>query len=184
LQGPIDDAFMTPFVCVRGTGKPWHEATEKYAQANLARFQAEWSKFFRGELPIKNDTDITPEDIATRNLILFGDPSSNSLIAEVLPRLPLEWSAREIRMAGTTYDASRHVPVLIYPSPLNAGRYVVLNSGHTFRGKDFEGTNALLYPRLGDHAILELKGDPADPLAVDTKSAGLFDEFWKVPERR
>ncbi len=47
--------------------------------------------------------------------------------------------------------------MLIYPNPLNAGRYVVLNSGHTFHEADFKGTNALLYPRLGDFAILKLQ---------------------------
>jgi pimeloyl-ACP methyl ester carboxylesterase len=26
LQGPIDDAFTGPFLCVRGTGTPWHPA--------------------------------------------------------------------------------------------------------------------------------------------------------------
>src|SRR5207253_1896646 len=53
LQGPIDDAFTEPFLCVRGTGKPWHEATDRYAEADLRRFRAEWAKYFRGELPIK-----------------------------------------------------------------------------------------------------------------------------------
>ena len=39
LQGPIDDAFMSPFLCVRGTGKPWHPATQAYVDADLKRFQ-------------------------------------------------------------------------------------------------------------------------------------------------
>ncbi|MFO0841159.1 MAG: hypothetical protein U0797_02020 [Gemmataceae bacterium] len=45
LQGPIDDAFTGPFLCVRGTGTAWHEATERYARANLERFQEEWSRY-------------------------------------------------------------------------------------------------------------------------------------------
>jgi hypothetical protein len=73
--------------------------------------------------------------------------------------------------------------VLIYPSPLAAGRYVVLNSGHTFRARDFEGTNALLYPRLGDHAVLKLVPDKKDPLAVEVVTAGLFDDFWRTVDR-
>src|SRR5262249_49486382 len=47
LQGPIDDAFTAPFLCVRGTGEAWHEATAAYAQADLERFRFEWSKYFR-----------------------------------------------------------------------------------------------------------------------------------------
>ena len=120
LPGPIDDAFTTPFLCVRGTGKPWHEATAEVRRANLERFAAEWNKFFRGDLPIKDDIDVTREDIATKHLILFGDPASNSLIAQVVDRLPLHWTAKSITLAGKTGSAADHVPVLIYPSPLNA----------------------------------------------------------------
>jgi dienelactone hydrolase len=179
LQGPIDDAFMNAFLLVRGTGHPWHEATQAYADANLKRFILEWGKFMRGEAPVKNDKDVTPEDLLTRHLILFGDPASNSLIAQVLPKLPYQWTKDKITWEGKDHDAGEHVPVLIYPSPLNADRYVVLNSGHTFHASDFRGTNALLYPRLGDHALLKLDRAKKDPLTVETVSSGLFDEYWR-----
>jgi hypothetical protein len=44
MQGPIDDAFTAPFLCVRGTGNSWHQATDEFAKANLERFRKEWSK--------------------------------------------------------------------------------------------------------------------------------------------
>jgi hypothetical protein len=179
LQGPIDDAFMDSFLCVRGTGKPWHDATQKYADANLERFQREWDKFLRGEIQIKDDIDVTEEDIAGHHLILFGDPSSNSLIGHVLEGLPLKWTPESIEMAGQKVSAADHVPVLIFPSPLSSGRYVVLNSGHTFHAADFRGTNALLYPRLGDYALLKLAATDGDPLGVEVIKAGIFDDYWK-----
>jgi hypothetical protein len=179
LQGPIDDAFTAPFLCVRGTGQPWHEATGKYAEGNLKRFEAEWDKYLRGALPVKDDTDVTAEDIATRHLILFGDPSSNSLLAQVLDGLPLKWTKEKVALGGKEYDAGTHVPVMIYPSPLHPERYVVLNSGHTFRAADFRATNAMLFPRLGDYAVLKLAPTDKDPLEVEVTTAGLFDEFWK-----
>ncbi len=180
LQGPIDDAFTHSFLCVRGTGKAWHDATAQFAEANLSRFEAEWAKFWRGRLPVKDDSDVTNDDIDTKNLILFGDPASNSLIAQVLDGLPLIWTKDAITLADKKYAAADHVPVLIYPSPVNANRYVVLNSGHTFRAADYQGTNALLYPRLGDFAVLRLAATEGDPLAVEVATAGLFDEFWKI----
>lgn len=184
LQGPIDDAFTGPFLCVRGTGTPWHEATDEYARGDLERFRFEWSKFMRGDLPVKEDTEVTADDIATKHLILFGDPGSNSLIEQVVSRLPLSWTKKSITLDGKEYDASKHVPAMIYPSPLAADRYVVVNSGHTFHAADFEGTNALLYPRLGDYAILGLRGNKKDPLAVEVQVAGLFDDYWRYPPRR
>ncbi len=180
LPGPIDDAFTGPFLCVRGTGKPWHEATGKYAEENLKRFQHEWSKYFRGELPVKADIAVTKRDFETKHLILFGDPASNSLIAQAVDRLPLEWTRDRLTLAGKTCSATDHVPVLIYPSPFNTRGYVVLNSGHTFHAAEFEGTNALLYPRLGDYALLRLAPTEKDPLGVEVVTAGLFDERWMV----
>lgn len=179
LQGPIDDAFMDSFVCVRGTGTAWNAAVQRYADSEIERFQKDWDKFFRGELPVKNDIDVTDEDIAAKHLILFGDPASNSLIAQVLDKLPLQWSKSAMVFAGQSYDAATHVPVMIYPSPLNPNRYVVLNSGHTFRTEDFRGTNARLFPRWGDYAVLKLAADEK-PQAIH---AGLFDDFWSLPRR-
>jgi hypothetical protein len=179
LQGPIDDAFTEPFLCVRGKGPAWHEATGRYADACLERFREEWSKYFRGELPVRDDTDVSPQDIAGHHLILFGDPSSNSLIEQVLPDLPLKWTKEKITWDGREYSSADHLPVLIYPSPLAFHRYVVLNSGHTFHAADFQDTNALLYPRLGDCAVLKLSPSKDDPLAVEVVRSGLFDDFWR-----
>lgn len=178
MQGPIDDAFSDSFLCVRGTGKPWHDATAKYADARLERFGFEWSKYWRGQLPVKDDVDVTNEDIAGRHLILFGDPSSNSLIAQVLDGLPLAWSKDELRFAGNTVAANCHLPVLIHPNPLNPQRYVVLNSGHTIPTGDYTKTNALLFPRLGDYALLRLDAKGEELVPAEVVTAGLFDEFW------
>jgi hypothetical protein len=183
MVGPIDDAFRESFLCVRGTGKPWHVATNKYVEADLLRFSREWAKYFRGEVHIKDDVDVTHEDIATRNLILFGDPGSNLFIAQVLDALPLRWTKDQIAFNGKPFPATNHVPALIYPNPLNPSHYVVLNSGHTFHEADFKGTNALLYPRLGDYAVLRLTAPESDPLAVDVATAGLFEEYWQLPKK-
>jgi hypothetical protein len=179
LQGPIDDAFMGRFLCVRGKGPAWHDATQAHADAALEQFREEWSKHFRGDIPIKDDVEVTPQDIAACHLILFGDPSSNTLIQQMLPDLPMKWTKERITWQGKEYSAAEHVPVLIYPSPLAADRYVVLNTGHTFHGAELQATNALLFPRLGDWAILKLSGGEKNPLAAEVVRAGLFDDSWK-----
>jgi hypothetical protein len=184
LQGPIDDAFADAFLCVRGTGKPWHDAVKQYVDGDLARFQAEWAKFMRGRVPVKSDTDVTQDDILSRHLILFGDPGSNSLLRKILKDLPLTWNNKEIAFAGQTVPSDMHLPVLIQRNPLNPSRYIVLNSGHTFHAKEFQGTNALLFPRLGDYALLKLAPSESNPLNVEVVRAGLFDERWRMPASR
>src|SRR4029077_199981 len=116
LQGPIDDAFTTPFLCVRGTGKAWNPAVGAWAEANLARFSYEWHRYFRGELPVKDDRDVTPDDLQRCNLILFGDPASNSLIAKAMEKLPITWTEKELRLGGQHYPSTTHAPVLIHPN--------------------------------------------------------------------
>ena len=172
LQGPIDDAFTQAFVCVLGSGDTWHPATQKFVDAKVKAFKYDWAKHWRGELPTTGDYAVTPNDIKDKNLILFGDPSSNLTLAQILPKLPLKWTKDEIEFAGQKFKASEHVPVMIFPNPLNPSKYVVLNTGHTFPSEDYNKTNALLYPRLGDYAILRMDGSVA--------TAGLFDEYWKV----
>src|SRR5581483_5420026 len=47
LQGPVDDAFVDSFLCVRPTGSGT-KATE-YGLATLDRLQKDFSKWLRGE---------------------------------------------------------------------------------------------------------------------------------------
>jgi hypothetical protein len=81
LQGPIDDAFDAPFLCVRGTGTPWSAQTQLYAEASLERFAAEWHQFFRGDLPIKTDAQVTDTDIASKH--------TSARCFELMMRFPL-----------------------------------------------------------------------------------------------
>lgn len=172
LQGPIDDAFMEMFVCVRPTGTPEYPNVTTLARESLDRFAREYAKFFRADPIIKDDSAINKEDIASHNLILFGDPGSNRLIRQIAGRLPIQWTKDTLALGGKSFPAVNHMPVLIYPNPLNADRYIVINSGHTFHEQDLRGTNALLFPRLGDFAVIETE-------SRGVVSAGLFDEQWK-----
>src|SRR5205807_541019 len=117
LQGPIDDAFASPFLCVRGTGKPWNEGVQKWADAGLQRFADEWRFWFRGELPVKDDTQVTADDLKTRHIVLFGDPGSNRWIAEALPKLPLSWTREDVRLPGRSHPAADQAPRPTCPRP-------------------------------------------------------------------
>ena len=172
LQGPVDDAFMDAFLCVRPTGAAWHPVTEAWATKTLETFRLNFAKWLRGDVRVKDDRAVTASDIADYHLILFGDPGSNAVIANVISKLPIRWSKTEVAIGARTFASADHVPVLVYPNPLNPKRYIVINSGHTFGDDDFRGTNAWLYPRLGDYSVLTANGD----IAV----SGFFDEQWRL----
>ncbi len=179
LQGPIDDAFMDSFIVVRPTGKANHELIHQRSQAELEHFVTEWRRHFRGDAIVKSDNEITDDDIQSSNLILFGDPQSNSVIASIIDQLPLKWTDQQITMGGKQFDASHHLPLLIYPNPKNQKRYVVLNSGFTYREFAYLN-NARQVPKLPDWAIIDLN-TPSDSLwpgkVVD---ANFFDERWNI----
>jgi len=181
LQGPIDDAFMQPFVCVRGTGAAWDEAHAAWANWTLERFAGEFDKWFRGKPPIVDDGDVTNEMMLEKNLILFGDPGSNSVLAKIAERLPVRWTKTSIEVFGETYDPSTHGVSLIYPNPLSPRRYVVVNSGHTFHAADFEKSNAWLFPRLGDIAIRKFEKLEAGGYKETIQRADFFNSSWKLP---
>jgi hypothetical protein len=183
LQGPIDDVFTCPFLCVRGTGMPWNPQVTAWADASLRRFEDEWSRYFRGDLRVKDDRALTRADLRDYHLVLFGDPGSNPWIRRALPGLPLEWERDRLTIAGKTYGARDHAPLLVAPNPLpgSEGRYVVINSGHTFHAAELGSLNYLLFPRLGDWAVARVGGGAPGVSGSDQEFAatGFFDERWR-----
>lgn len=181
LQGPIDDAFMRPFICVRGTGAPWSAAQAGWADWTLKRFVAEFDRWLRGDVTVVDDTAVTDELLLHKNLILFGDPGSNAVLKKVLKQLPIQWTEKSLTVAGREYDPATHGVALIYPNPLAPRNYIVINSGHTFHEKDFRASNAWLFPRLGDIAVQKFEKADDGGYQESTVWAGMFDSSWKLP---
>jgi hypothetical protein len=162
---------MDSFIMVRPTGKPMNDQIGEWTSTAMSDAVREWRLQFRGATPIKDDTAITDADIAKSNLILWGDPHSNILLARIAPKLPLRWDRSKFTIAGSTYSFHEHVPILIYPNPLNPKHYILLNSGFTF-ADEAPTSNALQIPKLPDYAVINL-----NTRAVE--NAGFFDEDWQ-----
>ncbi|HWB86066.1 MAG TPA: prolyl oligopeptidase family serine peptidase [Bryobacteraceae bacterium] len=179
LQGPVDDAFLSSFIFVSPTGKPFSAATGEWVASEERRAIAQWRSQFRGEAQVRDDSAITDADIASSNLVLWGDPSSNKLLAHIVSRLPVKWSTNGITVGSASYPAASDVPILIYPNPLNPNKYVVLNSGFTFREFDYM-TNARQTPKLPDYAIIDTTTAPDDHHPGKIVLAGFFNEDWRL----
>ena len=178
LTGPVDDAFVEPFVFVRPTGRPLSAEIGTWVESELTAARHLWRDVFRGDAPIKADRELTDGDIAERNLVLWGDPSSNAVLARILPQLPLQWSAGGLKVRGKEYPAANHAAILVYPNPLNPKRYVVINSGITFRADGY-GNNALQTPKLPDWAVVDLRTAPGPRWPGKIVDAGFFNELWQ-----
>lgn len=179
LQGPIDDAFLDPFICVRPTGTPWNEAVNQQALRALSRFDRLYAKFFRAHPRIVDDRDLKQSDFSKYNVVLFGDPGSNQWIAKLNGKLPVRWTRDSVMIGSQSFPAAAHYPALAYPNPLNPSRYVVINTGLTISEREYRGDYGM--PRFGDFAIVKTgSGDALD--VPEAAYAGLFDEHWQLPK--
>ncbi len=181
LQGPIDDSFMDSFIMVTPSGPSLHSQAGAWALSEQQRAFKHWRKQFRGEARQVADTGVTPEMIAKHNLVLWGDPSSNQVLRDIANKLPISWTAESIVVGPNKYDASRHALILIYPNPLNPKRYVVLNSGFTFRDYDYLN-NARQVSKLPDYAVIDLSTPPNSRFPGKVVDAGFFGERWELKQ--
>ena len=58
-----------------------------------------------------------------------------------------------------------------------SGKYIVLNSGFTFRGY---GSNATQVPRLPDYAVIDTNVKPNTEVPGGIPLAGFFNEEWQL----
>jgi acetyl esterase/lipase len=181
LQGPIDDAFMDSFIFVRPTGHARYAAVESWANSEMHRAITQWRQQFRGEARVKDDTALTDQDIASSNLVLWGDPQSNALLGRLRDKLPIRWNPDSIAVGEHRFAADHHALIMICPNPLNPRRYVVLNSGFTYREYDYLN-NARQVPKLPDWAVVDLRTPPGTQLPGKIAAADFFDELWQLPK--
>lgn len=179
LQGPIDDAFLDAFLFVVPSSPCQHPAVEQWTQAELERAKVRWRRQMRGEVRVRNDGDVTQDDINRYHLILWGDVKANRFLAKIADKLPITQTASEIRVGGVNFDSANHVPLLIHPNPLNPDKYVVLNSGFTYREYD-DLNNARQVPKLPDWAIVDVSTPPNARYPGKVVLADFFDERWQL----
>jgi hypothetical protein len=177
LQGPIDDAFLDSFVFVTPSGSAWNEKTGAWFKSEQQHAIDHWRKQFRGEARVIQDSAVTDAEIAKHNLVLFGDPQSNQILAKIADKLPITWTKEQIKVSDQTFPADSHVAVLIFPNPLNPDRYVVLNSGFTFREYDYLN-NARQVAKLPDYAIIDLSKPITSRAPGGIATAGFFTDHW------
>jgi hypothetical protein len=169
---------MDSFLFVKPTGAALNETLGAWTKAEMERAAFEWRRQFRGDAPSKEDKAITDADIAANNLVLWGDPKSNAVLARIIAQLPVQWTDGKLIANGKTYDASTHAPVLVYPNPLNPKRYVVINSSFTYREYDYLN-NARQVAKLPDWAVVDISQPRTSRAPGGITDAGFFDEAWQ-----
>ena len=181
LQGPIDDVWMEPFIVVTPSGSGINRSIDQWVHFELNHLIERWRLLFRGDVRIKRDIEITKEDMNSNHLVLWGDPQSNRLIGKLSELLPIRWENNSLVVQNRNYNTQTHIPVMIYPNLLmkTPSRYVVLNSGMTFR-EGHDRTNSLQNPKLPDWAIIDITLPPDRLKPGRIVDCNFFDESWQL----
>ena len=84
-----------------------------------------------------------------------------------------------IRLGDRSFDFDAAMCLLIYPNPLNPKKYVVINSGFTFRESAY-GSNSWQVAELPDYAVLDITAPSNPRWAGKVAAAGFFGEKWDL----
>jgi hypothetical protein len=180
LQGPLDDAFCDRFLLVLPSRPARHGRVQRWISREVDYFRSRWARLMRGDVRVVLDKDLTEEHLATCNLICFGDFTGNTFLAEIAEELPIDWRPDQLRVAGRSFDPASHVPAFCFPNPRNPQRYVVVNSGMTFR-EFSNNSNSRQIAMLPDWAVLDITTQDDSIYAGEIAAQGFFDEEWRLP---
>jgi pimeloyl-ACP methyl ester carboxylesterase len=171
-EGPIAAAVGGRQIYVYGTdglAGPDDLAARKQ-QAEHAAAWSDAASPLTLTLPVKADRDVTAADLAAADVILFGTPDTNRLIARLEPELPLA-----LNPGAADYG-------LLLIAPFGA-HYALVSSGLPWwtgayeahrAGWPFAPSQLRLLSSFGDYILF--KGSLANVVAE-----GRFDRDWKLP---
>jgi enterochelin esterase-like enzyme len=172
-EGPLRDAFASRHIYVFGTGgNPTpEEMKNRIALVNQAANWSEYRNAFLGRIMffprVVADREVRPSDLQSANLIVFGTPETNSIIAKYSDRLPITLNA------GAAADHG-----LFYIFPVD-NHYVAVNSGLPWwTNVQAQGFPFLPLPYLslgGFKDYLLFKTSASNIIAE-----GTFDHRWKL----
>ena len=121
--------------------------------------------------PTRKDRDVTPDDIKNKHLILIGNAETNSVLRELLPKVPLRIERDYISLGDKRYDGNGLGVAAIYPNPLNLEKYIVIAGANGHDGYRLIESN------------LSLKGwyDFAIWNSGNVLATGHWDHTWRNP---
>ena len=130
------------------------------------------------DYPVRTDVDVTESELAERNLVLIGSPSTNLLLARFRAALPCEWYDRSVdecssfSFGGRRYEDPRDALLLVYPNPRHPQRSLLVVTGADPRA--FGSVANLSTAYLPDFLVLR---------GTRVLDWGYFDADWRIADR-
>ena len=174
--GPLDQAFNGPFVVVPGTAGTAEQTAALRAEAE--EWIDRWDAFCDGRPPLVTDAELTKEQTDSHNLILFGTPQTNSLLAKAASALPIKIADHKYTVGKRVYEGPTLGLALVYPNPLAPKRLLVVFAGETWGSK--LGLNHK-FDEVPDYIVYDTTTQEYDGTDQHL-CAGLFNMEWQLDE--
>ena len=128
IEGPVEHVFLSRFLLVTPDSEG---PTAESARCAADDFSQLWQHRYVVPCRMARADEVEPDEIQRSNLVLFGLPEDNSLLARILPKLPVKYEPDGFEIGGKKYGGPNAGLKLCYPNPLAPHRYVALMSGLT-----------------------------------------------------
>lgn len=169
LCGPVEEVFDSPFIVVRGTGS-------EEARAAADTWARQWDAFADGEPRVADDTEITDDQVRRFNLVLFGTPRENRIVARIADRLPIKFIEDGYRVGEREFHGDDLGIVFCYPNPDAPDRYVAIYAGTLYGARLPINHKHDLLPDFLVFRGHEFDYDDANAWVC----GGFFDAAWRL----
>ncbi len=186
LQGGLSDLIATPFAIVVGSSSTDPDMN-RLCREKAATVANLWEQWQHQKPRVFTDQQLTAQDEAHYSLLLVGGADANLITRRLQPRLPLLVERDGITIDGRRFESSDAVAQMIYPSPLNPQRYVLVVAATSAAGMHFWNAGGLWNTPLrmdwtirdGRLAKLERGLGPERTWVA----SGIFDRHWHRDDR-
>lgn len=177
-SGPLSDLFHAGLLLVPGTAgsdeatffNQWivDNARGYYSSRNGGVHRGGIMGHNAVELPSVPDGELTEQQLAANNLLLYGNAVSNSVLSRFIEDLPLRFVDDRIELAGTAYAAAGVAVFAVFPHPLNPERYLAVHGGIA--------ADAICW---GSHLDMQLLPDYLVYAGAAVLDWGFWDNEWR-----
>ncbi len=143
----INRVYFSPFILVYGTIGDDVSTGNYIAQARYQAFA--WWYRANGYVEIIPDTAVTGEVIKNYNLVLFGNPLTNSIVKKINKDMPLKIKNESVYYNKQKIDGTDLCVVQVCPNPLNPEKLVCLYEPSTQEAEKYMGFFVPLYAGAG-----------------------------------
>jgi hypothetical protein len=141
-------------------GDPWHQrrALAPHGRDEAERL-ADSGPDVRARWTVLPDTAVTPELMATHNLVLVGGGTANGIVGQIEAQLPVRHDAGGTHVGGRRVAGPESAFRVQSPNP---GRLVVVYGGNPdVLARAFPGSASRRRSLAGEYVVVDARGEPA-----------------------